>query len=61
MGQRTTYTPGTFSWTDLTTPDQTAAKQFYGGLLGWTFNDVPVGDGVVYSMAQVGDATVAAI
>ena len=61
MGHRTTYTPGTFSWTDLTTTDQNAAKRFYGELLGWTFADLPVGEGFVYSMAQVDGATVAAI
>ena len=29
MGERTSYTPGTFSWTDLTTTDQDGAKAFY--------------------------------
>jgi len=61
MAQRTSYTPGTFSWADLTTTDQNGAKHFYGELLGWTFDDQPVGDGVVYSMAQVDGSNVAAI
>jgi uncharacterized protein len=61
MGQRTTYTPGTFSWADLTTTDQAAAKQFYGPLMGWTFDDRPVGGGMVYTMAQIDGANVAAI
>jgi uncharacterized protein len=61
MGPRTTYTPGTFSWADLTTTDQNAAKRFYGELLGWTFDDRPVGEGAVYSMAQIAGANVAAI
>jgi uncharacterized protein len=61
MGERTTYTPGTFSWVDLTTPDQEAAKAFYGELLGWSFQDQPVGEGVYYSMAVVDGASVAAI
>jgi predicted enzyme related to lactoylglutathione lyase len=61
MGLRTKYTPGAFSWVDLTTTDQDAAKRFYGELLGWTFEDLPVGDGVLYSMAQVDGANVAAI
>jgi hypothetical protein len=60
MAQRTSYTPGTFSWADLTTTDQTAAKHFYGEL-GWTFDDQPVGEGAVYSMAQIAGANVAAI
>ena len=61
MGERTQYTPGTFSWTDLNTTDQEAAKVFYAGLFGWNYDDAPVGDGVFYSMASVGGKTVAAI
>jgi predicted enzyme related to lactoylglutathione lyase len=61
MGERTSYTPGTFSWTDLTTTDQDAAKAFYSGLFGWSAIDNPVGDGVVYSMMQIDGKDVAAI
>jgi predicted enzyme related to lactoylglutathione lyase len=61
MGERTQYAPGTFSWTDLTTTDQDAARAFYGELLGWNAEDVPVGEGIVYSLMKVGDAHVAAI
>src|SRR3954449_3276233 len=61
MGERTQHAPGTFSWADLSTTDQEGAKAFYAGLLGWEFQDTPVGDGMVYSMAQVGGKAVAAI
>jgi predicted enzyme related to lactoylglutathione lyase len=61
MGERTKYAPGTFSWTDLSTTDQDAAKQFYGQLFGWTAVDFPVGDGAVYSMMQIDGKDVAAI
>ena len=61
MGERTRYAPGTFSWTDLTTTDQAAAKDFYVGLFGWEAEDMPVGDGVFYSMMSVGGKNVAAI
>jgi predicted enzyme related to lactoylglutathione lyase len=61
MANRTQYTPGTPSWTDLTTTDQEAAKSFYGSLFGWTADDQPVGDGVFYSMMQLGGENVAAI
>lgn len=61
MGERTKYTPGTFSWTDLATTDQDAAKEFYGQLFGWIAVDNPVGDGVVYSMMQIDGRDVAAI
>jgi uncharacterized protein len=61
MGKRTKYSPGTFSWTDLPTPEQDAAKDFYGGLFGWEANDQPVSEGVVYSMMELEGETVAAI
>jgi predicted enzyme related to lactoylglutathione lyase len=61
MGDRTQYAPGTFSWTDLTTTDQDAAKAFYGGLFGWEAEDMPVGEGVYYSMQRVDGKDVAAI
>ena len=61
MGERTQYAPGTFSWTDLTTTDQEAAKAFYGSLFGWEADDRPVGDGMVYSMMQLDGKEVAAI
>jgi predicted enzyme related to lactoylglutathione lyase len=61
MGERTQHTPGTFSWTDLNTTDQEAGKAFYGGLLGWTYDDQPVGEGVYYSMAKLDGNYVAAI
>src|SRR3954451_2728448 len=61
MAKRTQYTPGTFSWVDLQTPDQPAAKQFYTGLFGWEADDRPVGDGVVYSMMNLDGEEAAAI
>ena len=61
MPERTTHKAGTISWTDLATTDQAAAKEFYGGLFGWEYEDVPVGEGQTYSMAKLGDRTAAAI
>lgn len=61
MGERTKYAAGTFSWVDLTTTDQEAAKAFYSGLFGWEADDRPVGDGVYYSMQLMGGKAVAAI
>ena len=61
MGQRTEHTPGTFSWTDLNTTDQEAAKAFYSGLFGWEMTDMPAGEGVVYSMAALDGRWVGAI
>lgn len=32
--------PGKFVWADLVTDDVAGARKFYGGLFGWTFNNV---------------------
>jgi uncharacterized protein len=61
MPVRTSYTQGTPNWVDLQTTDQPAAKAFYTGLFGWTYDDQPMGEGAVYSMAKLGDQDVAAI
>jgi len=36
MSERTSYPPGTPSWTDLSSPDPEASARFYADLLGWT-------------------------
>ncbi|TML36335.1 MAG: VOC family protein [Actinobacteria bacterium] len=61
MGERTTYTPGTFSWADVATTDQQAAKGFYSGLFGWQAEDMPMGDGAAYSMMRLNGKDVAAV
>jgi predicted enzyme related to lactoylglutathione lyase len=61
MGERTSYAPGTLSWTELVTSDADAAKAFYTDLFGWSYDDRPVGDDTVYSMAQLGGKSVAAL
>lgn len=49
-----THAPGTFCWIELQTTDSESAKKFYGGLLGWTFEDNPMPEGMgVYTMAKV--------
>ncbi len=61
MPQRSSYAEGTPSWVDLQTPDQDAAKSFYGALFGWKFDDQPMPQGPVYSMALKDGGVVAAI
>ncbi len=61
MGERTSHPPGTFSWVDLGTTDADGAKAFYGALLGWEFEDMPVPGAPPYSMAAIGGLTVAAL
>ena len=46
-------TPGTFGWADLLTTDVAAAKAFYAGLFGWTYEDLPTPMGVDYTMCSV--------
>ena len=36
--------PGKIVWLDLVTPDVPGAERFYGGLFGWTFQDLSTGD-----------------
>jgi predicted enzyme related to lactoylglutathione lyase len=61
MGERTSYTPGTFCWVDLMAADQDAAKRFYTGLFGWDYQDFPIGEGTFYSLALRDGKPVAAI
>jgi predicted enzyme related to lactoylglutathione lyase len=61
MGERTSHAPGTFSWVDLATTDAEAAKQSYGQVFGWEFDDMPVGDGSVYTMCRLQGKNVCAI
>lgn len=56
-----TYAPGRFCWADLGTTDTAAAKRFYTGLFGWTFEDRPMGDGMYYTMLLLQGKSVAAL
>lgn len=48
---------GKVIWVDLITPDLADAKRFYGGLFGWTFQDIHTGD-TDYSVALLDGAPV---
>ncbi len=61
MGERTSHPPGTFSWAELATSDADGAKTYYSSLFGWEYDDRPVGDGQVYSMALRDGKTAAAL
>jgi uncharacterized protein len=61
MAKRSSYPHGTFSWIDLATTDAQAAKAFYARLFGWEYVDMPAGEGMIYSMAQIGGDPVAAL
>src|SRR6478672_8462610 len=56
------YTQGTPSYVELMTPDQQAAKAFYGSLFGWEIEEVPLDDqGSVYLAAEKEGDSVAGI
>ncbi len=61
MGERTSYTPGTFCWVDLVVDDPEAARAFYTELFGWQYEDSPAGEGAGYAIAQLDGRPVAAI
>ncbi len=52
--------PGNFCWIELSTSNQNAAKQFYGGLFGWDANDSPIGPNEFYTMFEIGSRAAAA-
>ena len=57
------YAQGAPCWVDLATTDQAAAKSFYGGLFGWTYEDSPLDESGTqfYSMATVEGSHAAAV
>ena len=52
---------GTFIWNELLTRDVDAAKQFYAGLVGWTFSAHPMPNGGTYWVAELDGKPVAGI
>jgi uncharacterized protein len=58
MGERTSFTPGTFCWADLGAADTGAAAAFYGALFGWGHE--PVLDGG-YAMFRLDGHNVAGL
>lgn len=57
-----TYPPGVPSWVDTEQPDVDAAIRFYGGLLGWEFEEVrPPGARGRYAVATLNGHEVAAV
>src|SRR5262249_15187281 len=44
---------GSFSWIELGTTDQNAAKSFYSSVFGWEVNDSPIGPNEVYTIFKL--------
>ena len=56
-----TYRHGEPCWADVQTRDVAAAKDFYGAVFGWRFEDLPTPDGRSYAKAFLGGDLVATI
>ena len=49
MPERDGYVPGVPCWVDVSEPDCESAREFYGGLFGWKFEEaVPGSDGTYF-------------
>ncbi|GAU65845.1 hypothetical protein SSP35_02_02120 [Streptomyces sp. NBRC 110611] len=48
--------PGSVVWFEIDTADAQAVKDFYGSLLGWTFQPVPAPDGRTYTLISASGA-----
>ncbi|MCI0714334.1 MAG: VOC family protein [Chloroflexi bacterium] len=55
------YSQGTFSWADNSSTNTAAAKTFYEKVMGWGANDVPMGEGQVYTLFQCDGADAAGL
>lgn len=54
IGAEVVNEPGTFSWSELMTPDPAAVAPFYGAVFGWTVQTVPMPTGE-YTVFHVAD------
>ena len=54
------WSHGNFYWNELNTRNAEAAKKFYGAILGWTCEGMPMPDGT-YWVAKLGGAPVGGI
>jgi len=51
--------PGAFSWNELETRDPATAKEFYGRIFGWEFEEEDAPGGMTYNVAKVDGERVA--
>jgi predicted enzyme related to lactoylglutathione lyase len=54
-------THGTFYWNELLARDVEGAKKFYADTMGWSYDAMPMGPGMTYWIAKMGDQPVAGI
>lgn len=58
MTTTVTYSPGKFVWRELFTRDVEGAKRFYGGIIGWSAQDMPMGEDWSYTIWAHGEKQV---
>ena len=61
MTEADEYSYGTPCWVDTWQPDVGAARDFYGALFGWQFDELPLAGAETYLSASLGGRTVAGI
>jgi predicted enzyme related to lactoylglutathione lyase len=61
MFKVTKYPHGTFSWADCNSTNSEKAKKFYMDLMDWEANDMPLGEGLFYTMLTKDGETVTAV
>lgn len=59
IGAYTMHEANTLDWAESGSTDVDKASEFYAQLLGWTREDVEMGDGPVYTLFSIGDENVA--
>jgi predicted enzyme related to lactoylglutathione lyase len=52
---------GKFCWNELNTRDVERAKRFYADTLGWSFEAMPMDEGMTYWLINMGDESVGGI
>ena len=50
-----------FWWANLSSSDSAAAAEFYARILGWSYDEMPIGEGMVHRNARLGERTIAGI
>lgn len=61
MPTLTAHAPGTFTWFELASTDQAAARKFYADLFGYEVNDQPIGPEMTYTTFRIGGRDAAAL
>ena len=59
MSDKPTF--GSFCWNELMTHNTAEAKRFYQALFGWESYDMPMADGMTYTIFKKGDADLAGL